>query len=456
MCNIGTGPRYPTSFSPTPPLYRQPSTMEDTSWKSLLGSWRYISKRNGQTKTYQIRECTPADEEHLAAQAQPAVPVPLREEAGSPTLRDDEGPENFSDPNEQYLVYQTGGFRVKLRRAATPPTASSLQKQFDSIQPPEETAAAPTPFNENGCSPFGSFADSITALTTACTTGEVESEWYGFISDSQRLRVIKKRSGGNDVVVTVFEGQICPMYQTAVSVGLFDELIGIWSYKSNSTGALHAYCILPTQGQLEWSESGISGTVEYVPFLSGAPRGYSFRVCLKPSASSDVAEECLWIKAATAYTEADGDGEAELVTLYQQKANDGSMTQAIEVASRLKGPQILVEESEGGETTAGITSPLASMGSCMYEVAETKRIAHLKSLYAAGGGTGAGAGERCVSKSPKGRGAARKVGSLPAQADEAKTYQTQTARESNEARRERLGISIEKKKEVSKHPTKGG
>eukprot|EP00754_Rhynchopus_humris_P019928 Rhum_TRINITY_DN14670_c11_g1::Rhum_TRINITY_DN14670_c11_g1_i1::g.108365::m.108365 len=225
-------------------------------------------------------------------------------------------------------------------------------------------------------------------------------------------RVVEKNVSGVDILVCIADGAHGSVTQTAVRPEVFDTLVGIWSYTSSQDGALHAYCILPTKGALEWSESGISGPVQRVSDEeraaaaaataerggSGA-RGFPYKVALRPSEGN--AEETLWLRPAAATagrarksvldasvlqlggdggdgaaaaaaaegpycsdddlakTErlASGDSQlqgAQLNSIYEQvAAGTGDSCEASEVATRLKGPAEYTEAVVGGSVAGG-------------------------------------------------------------------------------------------------------
>eukprot|EP01061_Rhynchopus_euleeides_P002986 TRINITY_DN12306_c2_g3_i1.p1 TRINITY_DN12306_c2_g3~~TRINITY_DN12306_c2_g3_i1.p1 ORF type:complete len:833 (+),score=173.97 TRINITY_DN12306_c2_g3_i1:36-2534(+) len=430
----------------------------DDATQSLLGSWRYVSRRNGQTKSYDIRVWSAEDDEAAAAS-------PTEDGESSPHSAlnanaagqwDVELSELFNSPSEQYLAYVTGGVRVKLRRANTPqsehdtPVQAQLRTPSDSPQRSASRLRMQRTSSIIGgvsTAPGVCVGEPQACIEAALSHGTTEAEWYGYPSPSQKIRVVKKKAAGNDLVLTIFEGNMDPVMQTAVSVGLFEELVGIWSYRSNSTGSLHAYCVVPTGGRLEWSESGISGEVEYVPFLRGAPRGYCFRVCLP--ATPPAVEECLWLKAAMSTT-GSNDEEPELVTLYQQKGPEGASKQAVEVATRLHGPTALA--TGAGSAVSGITSPIGGWSRhCLYELAEDNRLSQLKSSNRSGAASPKTMSlSQSTSRASSPRQMQRRVGTMPVQVTPLRNFPPAGKGETPGQRRERLGMTADRRKLVSR------
>ena len=318
-------------------------------------------------------------------------------------------------------------------------------------------------------------------------------------------RVVEKNVSGVDILVCISDGAHGSVTQTAVRPEVFDTLVGIWSYTSSQDGALHAYCILPTKGTLEWSESGISGPVQRVSDEeraaaaaataerggSGA-RGFPYKVALRPSEGN--AEETLWLRPAAAgrarkpvldasvlqlgggsggndlYCSDDelekterlaiGDSQlqgAQLNSIYEQVAvGTGDSCEASEVATRLKGPAEYTEAVVGGSAVGGggggaadegPSSPLVAWSRhCHYEVAEDKHIYNRKEQYSP-----EHAAEHHAQPSPKnlvqeegveqGKRVKWKVGVIPLPGH----VHEEAVLESDARRRERLGMSAPKK-----------
>eukprot|EP01063_Lacrimia_lanifica_P039010 TRINITY_DN8446_c0_g1_i2.p1 TRINITY_DN8446_c0_g1~~TRINITY_DN8446_c0_g1_i2.p1 ORF type:complete len:612 (+),score=159.38 TRINITY_DN8446_c0_g1_i2:71-1906(+) len=296
-------------------------------------------------------------------------------------------------------------------------------------------------------------AARVTPAGESIVATSLAADWAAELGGDGGKLWIKKTGGKSGfVVLTVYHKTAM---QCAVSAKLFSELVGTWQQIGGpgtvAPASPRSYDIQPVVGSLEYREHGYgSGMVTYCPLVANAPRGFAFRVNLITAAANGAAcdeqplrrvmDEVVWLSPAGT------SAEPELNTLRQRTSGDGVVTEITEravraVAESSANPLILPLRTQSAydlvaertlqrtrDTSSALLSPPLSHA-CSPGHAQSRTQASPSAASTA------------TFMKPK----RYKVGDMPAPPPKEPTKE-ETAKE----RRERLGMSVQGKKEMRK------